>query len=122
MPNSQFHTAISNPRFSRYLSACDNNKRKALKLYRLNMLLSQKMYAVIGIFEIILRNSIDRHFLLRKGANWLVDAVQPGGYLNIEECKNSYNSIQEGIQKLNSTLTHDRLIAKLSFGFWTYQF
>lgn len=61
MPNSQFHTAISESRFSRYNSACGNDIRKASKLYRANLLLSQKMYAVIGVFEVILRNSIDRH-------------------------------------------------------------
>jgi hypothetical protein len=123
MPNSQFHTAISQPRFSKYLSACGNNKRKALELYRANILLSQKMYAVIGVFEVILRNSIDRHFVFRKGNNWLEDAVQPGGYLDIAPgCEDAYHSIQEGIYKLGFNYTHDRLIAKLSFGFWTYQF
>src|SRR6266480_1692203 len=100
MPNSQFHTAISPPRFSRYLHAC-GNKRKALQLYRANIVLSQKMYAIIGVFEIILRNSIDRHFISKKGHTWLSDAVQPGGYLDmVSGCEDSYHSIQEGIYKL----------------------
>jgi len=123
MPNSQFHTAISLTRFVRYLSACENNKRQALRLYRANITLSQKMYAVIGIFEIILRNSIDRHFIIGKGNNWLADAVQPGGYLDIAiGCEDAYHTIQEAIYKLGVDYTHDRLIAKLPFGFWTHQF
>lgn len=60
MPNRLFHTAVSAPRFNKYLNACHNNKRKALKLYRANLALSEKLYSVIGIFEIILRNSILR--------------------------------------------------------------
>lgn len=123
MPNSQLHTAISNPRFSRYLIACGYKKQKALKLYRANIILSQKMYAVIGVFEVVLRNSIDRHFLNSKGNDWLANSVQIGGYLDVTlGCEDSFHSIQEAIHRLGIEYTHDRLIAKLSFGFWTYQF
>ena len=76
MPNSQFHTAISIARYSRYLNACEN-KQQALKLYRTNLALSQKLFSVISIFEIILRNSIDRHMISQKGDFWLEDAVSP---------------------------------------------
>lgn len=79
MPNSQFHTAISEPRFARYYSACGNNTQLASRLYRANLLLS------------------------------------PG-------CEDAFHNIQEGIYKLSENFTHDRLIAKLTFGFWTYQF
>lgn len=123
MPNKQLFTAISEPRFQKYFIACGRSKRKALKLYRANILLSQKMYAVIGVFEVILRNSIDRHFGSAKGATWLSDSVQDGGYLACSAgCEDAYHSIQEAIHKLGVQFTHDRLIAKLSFGFWTYLF
>jgi len=123
MPNSQFHTAISTPRFNRYLAACDNNRKQAEKLYRLNLRLSQKMYAVIGLFEVILRNSIDRHFIPNKGPFWLEEAVMDNGYLDISPgCEDSFHAVQEAIHKLGQEYTHDRLIAKLTFGFWTYQF
>jgi len=54
-----FESAFSKTRLDRYLAACYGNKRKAIKLYRLNIKLSQSFYALLGIFEIILRNSID---------------------------------------------------------------
>src|SRR5260221_13531250 len=82
MPNSQFYTAISEPRYLRYLTACGSRER-ALKLYRANILLSQQLYGVTGVFEVILRNSIDRHMIALKGNKWLEDAVAPGGYLDI---------------------------------------
>jgi len=122
MPNSQFYTAISEPRYLRYLAAC-GNREKALKLYRANIILSQQLYGVIGVFEIILRNSIDRHMIALKGNEWLEDAVAPGGYLDMSlGCEYSFHSVQEAIQKLGLEYTHDRLIAKLTLGFWTYQF
>ena len=122
MPNSQLHTAISESRFNRYLHAC-GNKQKALKLYRANINLSQELYGVIGVFEIVLRNSIDRHMVNKKGAFWLEDAVSSGGYFDTSPgCEDSFHTIQEAIQKLGHHYTHDSLIAKLSFGFWAYQF
>ena len=122
MPNSQFHTAISGPRFGRYLLACGTQDR-ALALYKANIGLSQEMWGVIGVFEVILRNSVDRYMLANKGLTWLEDAVADGGYLDITPgCEDSYHSVQDAIHKLGHNYTHDRLIAKFTFGFWTYQF
>lgn len=116
------HTAISAPRFGRYLSACGNHGR-ALKLYRANIRLSQKMWGVIGLFEVILRNSIDRYMIAQKGPMWLEDAVAKGGYYAITPgCEDAYNAVQDAMHRLGSSYTHDRLIAKLTFGFWRYQF
>ena len=81
------------------------------------------MYALIGVFEVILRNSIDRHFVVSKGSYWLEDAVQPGGYLDVSPgCEDSFHSAHEALERLGPGYTHDGLITKLSFGFWTYQF
>jgi hypothetical protein len=123
MVNSQFNTAISAPRFTRYLSACNYHQERAEKLYRLNLRFSQKMYAVVGVFEVILRNSIDRHYQMQKGPLWLEEAVMHNGYLEIfPELEKSYHTVQEAIQQLGLEYTHDRLIARLGFGFWAYQF
>lgn len=122
MPNSQFHTAISEPRYLRYLAACAT-KRRALKLYRENIKLSRELYGIIGVFEIVLRNSIDRHMSKKLGPEWLADSVQPGGYLEVTAgCEVSYHAVQEAIHSLGTKYTHDKLLAKLTFGFWTYQF
>lgn len=75
------------------------------------------------MFEIILRNSIDRHMTAQHGNEWLENAISPGGYLDINiGCEVSYHSVQEAIHKLGVEFTHDELITKLTFGFWTYQF
>lgn len=122
MPNSQFHTAISTPRFQRYLNACGTQDR-ALTLYRENIVLSQQLYGVIGVFEIILRNSIDRYMSAEQGNEWLENAVAPGGSFDVNPgCEDIFHSVQEAIHKLGPQFTHDRLIAKLTFGFWTYMF
>ena len=105
------------------MTACGNDRRKAAKLYRANIRLSQELYAVIGIFEVILRNSIDAYYRRLKGANWLADAIQPGGYLNNGlGCGDAFHSVQRAIHKLGNDYTHDRLVSRLTFGFWTFQF
>ena len=122
MPNSQLHTAISTPRFQRYLNAC-NTQERALALYRENIVLSQQLYGVIGVFEVILRNSIDRCMSEKQGNDWLENAVAPGGYFDVNPgCEDTFHSVQEAIHKLGPEFTHDRLIARLTFGFWTYMF
>ena len=122
MPNSQIHTAISTPRYERYLHACGNQDR-ALVLYRANIVLSQQLYGVISMLEVILRNSIDRHMILQQGNEWLESAVSTGGYFDTSPgCEDTYHSVQEAIHRLGLLYTHDGLIAKLTFGFWTYLF
>src|SRR6187402_3060301 len=101
MYNSQLHTVISAPRFNRFLLACRNDRRRAEKLYRLNLRMSQKMYAVLGIFEVVLRNAIDKHYASIKGPNWLEDAVMPNGYFDSAPgCEKSFHTVQETIHNL----------------------
>lgn len=122
MPNNQFHTAISTARFNRYLTACGNNRLKAELLYRTNIRLSQELYAIIGLFEVILRNTIDRHYSQTKGEFWLEEAVEPGGFLDAPGCEDSFHNVHEAIFRLQNKYTHEGLIAQLTFGFWVYLF
>jgi hypothetical protein len=57
-----FEELISKPRLSRYLLACGNNTKSAMTLYRANLRISQQMFSVLGVFEVVLRNQIDRHY------------------------------------------------------------
>jgi hypothetical protein len=46
-----------------------------LILYYENIYLSKELFALIGIFEVILRNAIDKFYRKIKGNNWITDAV-----------------------------------------------
>jgi len=120
---SDFERLISTPRIAKYLSACGNNTRKAMTLYRANIRLSTEIFSILCLFEIALRNAIDRHYRVTLGNNWLFDAAQPGtGYLHAVGCEKSLNSVENVITNLGVYYTHDKAIAELTFGFWTYQF
>jgi hypothetical protein len=122
MRYNDFEIWVSQPRIFRYIYACDCNKRQALALYRANIRLSQAIFAILGLFEIALRNAIDNHYCKTFGSNWLYDAVQPAGFLRAKGCEKSLVSVKAVITKLGPDYTHNKAIAELTFGFWTHQF
>lgn len=76
-----------------------------MTLYRANLRLSQEIFSVLSVFEVVLRNQIDTHYKtmfypLIGNDEWLLHATNPGG----------------------RGYTHDKLVAELTFGFWRFQF
>ena len=127
MKYSEFEQLISPSRLAKYKIACSNNDKRAFKLYRANIRLSGAVLAVLGMFEIVLRNKIDAHykaqFPAKPGTNeWLLGATLPGGFLTNQGCHNSSIKINQSYINLGIHYSHDRLIASLSLGFWKYLF
>lgn len=123
MSTINFRKAFSHSRFARYFAACNNDFRRAMQLYWANIALSQQMYGIFGVFEVIFRNAIDNHYSTIKGNEWLAQAVSENGFLTRSPgCEFASACVHKAIHKLGTEYTHDRLIAKMSFGFWAYQF
>ncbi|HEY4063191.1 MAG TPA: hypothetical protein VGM30_14895 [Puia sp.] len=120
----EFERLISPQRLNRYNAACNNNTRKTLSLYRANIRMSQAFLAVLGIFEVVLRNKIDQHYKAQFTAapEWLLASTLPGGFLTRNGCQNSLNKISRTYTDLGANYTHDKLLAELSFGFWKFMF
>ena len=76
-----FQLYFSNPRVNRYYYAANSSKRKTISLYKQNLLIAQAIHPVIGIFEVVLRNSIDaalcKHF---QDENWIIN--QKDGFMS----------------------------------------
>lgn len=119
-----FEHIVSHDRIYRYLLACNGNKRKALLLYRLNIKASLEMFAIVGAFEIALRNSIDRVMSEHFGQDWLRNAILPGGIFDIPQCRDHARIIRSAYDKLrrNGLYTHTHLLSKMEFGIWKYMF
>ena len=79
MKYTEFEDLISSARMREYITACGNDTRKAMKLYRLNLKLSQEMFTVISCFEVILRNKIDKVMQQYFGNDRLRDSVANNG-------------------------------------------
>ena len=122
MKNLEFETAFSQARLKKYRDAFGGNLSKALKLYRLNIKLSEKFYCVLNILEVVLRNAINAHYINLFGDNdWINTHTATGGML--EHSPKKAETIQK-IQSLNAKnkYTHDKIVAASTFGFWVYCF
>ena len=91
---------------------CDNITAIARYLY--NIEICKSLYPALHIFEISLRNSIDSALTMyAKDQKWYdIVRLNQHSQLKIDEAKKK-------IKKRNKTVTHDRLIAELTLGFWT---
>lgn len=125
MKYSEFEELISPERMYRYLAACNRDTRKAMTLYRYNIRLSQELLAVVGCFEVILRNKIDKQFIAQYGNNWLRDLILPNGIFysdhRVAKTKNIIEKAYTGLLRKNS-YNHNKLLSEMEFGIWKYMF
>lgn len=125
MVYAEFEDIISPNRIQRYLVACNSNTRKAMTLYRYNIKLSQELLAVVGCFEVALRNKINRHFVTQDGNDWLRDLILPGGKFysdyRVDKTKQIIRKAYDGLLKSN-TYSHNKLLSEMEFGIWKYMF
>lgn len=59
MNYSSLTDLLSDAQLIRYLAATNQDQEKAIDLYHFNIVLSQQMFGLISLFEIILRNKIN---------------------------------------------------------------
>lgn len=124
MDFTDFQNIISSERLQRYLIACDGDHTRSLKLYSTNIRVSLEMFAIVGAFEIAFRNAIDRVMASKYGSDWLRDAVLPGGFFDVPQCRDHAQIIRFAYNKLvkKQLYTHSNLLAKMEFGIWKYMF
>ena len=83
------------------------------------------MLAVVGCFEVAIRNKINQHFVAIDGNDWLRDWILPNGrfYSNtkVVNTKKIIHKAYDGLIKSN-TYSHHKLLAKMEFGIWKYMF
>src|SRR5690554_1479483 len=120
MKYSEFERIMSTPRMNRYLTAADNDTRKAMTLYRRNLRLSQELFTIISCFEVALRNAIDKLYTEVHGDEWLKDSISRNGIFSESKCRNTAKIIRRKLKGLGQEYTHPKLVAEMDFGFWRY--
>ncbi|MEM9337452.1 MAG: Abi family protein [Bacteroidota bacterium] len=120
MKYAEFQNTMSEPRMSRYLTACSDDSKKAMTLYRLNLRLSQELFTVISCFEIALRNKIDQNYTSTRGSDWLRNSIKPSGMFRVNKCRNTAELIRIRLAKLGTSYSHNKLVSLMDFGFWRY--
>jgi len=101
---------------SKFISDTRLSCYKDFDEYKENIYQSEKYYILLSIFEISLRNSIDTYLKVKISTNWLEsEKLHKDTKQRITESKNK-------IYKRKEEINHDKIVAELSFGFWTSLF
>ncbi len=107
---------LSPKRLSTYYNLFPTEKEKAIEYYRLNTQISESLYPLLSNLEIALRNSIHNSFTIHyNSANWFSQIKQPDLLDQIDIAKRK-------ILAVSNLITADKIVAELTFGFWTSLF
>lgn len=117
-----YEKAFSAARLNKYLEACDGNPSKALILYRNNVKLCQKIYGVLNVFEVALRNAINEHYkAFFADSDWIRHQLQFNGMLANHPLRQSVLNTIEDLEH-SHRYSNDRIVSSVSLGFWTHLF
>lgn len=110
--------ALSLERFGRYVTWADGDRERALELYTLNTQVSEALYIALQTLEISLRNRIHSAMALTNGERWFEQ-------INLMQVPHQAAQVADAIAELEANgkePTPGRIVAALSFSFWTAMF
>ena len=94
----------------------ESEHENAIKLYKINLRLSEAFYTSLSVFEITLRNAIHNSCKVYFGDNfWFINHLPVELATKVIEIKNK-------IVASHKAPTADRIVSELTFGFWTSLF
>jgi len=102
----------------KYISEARFSKYNSMQEYKENINMSNSFYVSLSILEVTLRNAINTQFVTFYGQNWIMNEaqfLQSDALIKIAHAK-------EKLEKRDEKVTHAKLTAELTFGFWTSLF
>jgi len=115
--NRQFYEKVfSTQRMEKYFKRYPDNESKAIEHYHSNIELSESFYSVLSIFEVALRNCLNRELTEYFGTeDWYLKVESVPGLRNL---KNSINTAKKHIANRNENISANKVVAELTLGFW----
>ncbi|MND15778.1 Abi-like protein [compost metagenome] len=111
---------FSAARLGRYSAARDGDKTKAAADYSTNLLLSEAMVPMLNVLEIALRNGIHVRLSKLYGRRDWWEAWKDERGFNWQN--KQVSSAKEKLRRHNEPQTVDKVLAELTFGFWSSLF
>lgn len=115
---------LSAGRFDRYTAAAGGSAADAALLYGWNVQLAGAWHETLGLFEVVLRNALDRQLstyhqhVLSGNGHWCADARMPWRSpklaAQIADARRRARIGRRGPE------VHGKIVAELTFGFWRY--
>ncbi len=109
---------ISKERLKPYLRYHSDNFENAVAHYKANIEISESFYPMLSVLEIALRNNLDFQLKRKfKDDNWFENSefIKIVNRFQIDRVSEARNKIL----REKKAITTGRIIAELSFGFWT---
>lgn len=103
---------------NKYITQKRLNAYSDIKEYQENLLISKSMYIPLSILEVSIRNAVDSHFSNFYGNGWL---IKEASFLQRDAIRKIIDA-KARLQKREEEITREKLVAELSFGFWTSLF
>ena len=110
--------ALSLERFGRYLDWAAGDRARAIELYTLNTRISESLYTPLQMLEVALRNRIHAVMTEARYEGWFHDA----GFLLTTSQTDQLEKAIRDVQDLGREPSPGRIVAALTFGFWTGMF
>lgn len=110
--------ALSLERFARYVTWAGGDREHALALYTLNTKVSEALYIALQTLEVSLRNRIHTVMAAAHGERWFEDAA----VIKVEHQAAQVADAVAELEANGKAPTAGRVIAALSFSFWTAMF
>lgn len=111
-----YEKVFSTQRMEKYFNHYPNNDEKAILHYTSNIKLSESFYSVLSMYEVALRNSLNRELTEHFGTSeWYLRINTINGLRNLTS---SINTAKRHIANRNETITANKVIAELTLGFW----
>lgn len=111
---AELEIRLSSDRLQPYRKSVGGDSEHTIRLYEQNTLLAESLYGILQGLEIALRNSI--HVQLSAGFGrpdwWNAVKLKPEQAMMLR-------SAEESLQRVGKPLDPSRIVAELSFGFWT---
>ena len=117
MQNKYFlEKVFSKERMGRYFDAHPNDEQCAILHYQSNIELSSSFYACLSVFEVALRNSLNRELVTMFGREdwYCIISSEP----KLSGLKYYINEAQNHINNRGEKVTASKIVAELTFGFW----
>lgn len=115
MNRSYYEKVFSTYRMEKYFVKYPDNEQNAIAHYHLNITLSEGFYPCLTMFEVALRNSLNRELNESFGNDWYLRFESIPGLRNL---KNNINTAKKQIAKRDETITGNKIVAELTLGFW----
>jgi predicted nucleic acid binding AN1-type Zn finger protein len=111
-----FEKIFSTKRMQRYFDAHKANPNKAMLHYQCNIELAESFYSYIAVFEVALRNALNRELIALAGRNdWYVSLfTQPG----MSDLHKYITQANKQITNRKEIASPDKIVAELTLGFW----